>query len=168
MVRENERGVTLLELLVVISIIGILAISLGYSFAGWQGNYRIESETKQIFSDIMDARVRALTVHRDHFILFETTGYATYDDTFPPPDGNATLEKDQDTCIKQKTLDEYELKNAGVSNLPITFSIDTRGLIYPQRDIRIVHTQNPDYDCLAITQARIRMAKFNGSKCIDK
>jgi prepilin-type N-terminal cleavage/methylation domain-containing protein len=166
--RESERGVTLLELLVVTSIISVLVVTFGYSFAGWQGSYRVESDTKKIFSDIMDARVRALTVHREHFIIFETTGYTIYDDTFPAPDGDATLEKDQDTCIKQKTLYKNELKNAGVSNLPITFNIDTRGLIYPQRDIRIVHEQNPDYDCIAITQARIRMAKFNSSKCIDK
>jgi len=165
---EEERGVTLLELLVVTSIIGILIVTFGYSFAGWQGSYRVESETKKIFSDIIDARVRALTMRREHFIIFETTGYTIYEDTFPAPDGDAMLQKDQDTCIKQKTLEEYKLKNAGVSRLPITFNIDTRGLIYPQRDIRIVHEQNPDYDCIAITQSRIRMAKFNGKKCIDK
>jgi prepilin-type N-terminal cleavage/methylation domain-containing protein len=165
---EEERGVTLLELLVVTSIIGILIVTFGYSFAGWQGSYRVESETKKIFSDIIDARVRALTMRREHFIIFETTGYTIYEDTFPAPDGDAMLQKDQDTLIKQKTLEEYKLKNAGVSRLPITFNIDTRGLIYPQRDIRIVHEQNPDYDCIAITQSRIRMAKFNGKKCIDK
>lgn len=168
MVRENKGGATLSELAVLTSIISILAVSLGYSFAGWKGNYRIECETKQIFSDVMDARVRALTMRRNHFILFEVTGYKVYEDTFPLPDGNATLEKDRDTCILQKTMGENKLKNAGVSKLPVVFSIDTRGLIYPQRDIRIVHKQDPDYDCIAITQARIRMAKYNGTKCIDK
>ena len=44
----NDSGVTLTELLIVVSIIAILAVALGFSYQGWMGNYKIESETKQL------------------------------------------------------------------------------------------------------------------------
>ena len=56
----SERGVTLVELIVVISVIGILAIALGFSYVGWQGAYRVEKTTKELYTDLMDARSRAM------------------------------------------------------------------------------------------------------------
>ena len=72
MTMVRERGVTLVELLVVISIIGILVIALGFSYVGWQGAYKVEKATKDIYADLMDARGRAITRGLTYFADFNT------------------------------------------------------------------------------------------------
>lgn len=165
----KNKGITLVELLIIISIIGILIVAMGFSYQGWMGRYRIESQTKELYSDLMEAKTRAMTRHRIHFVILESTRYAVYDDNNPSPDGNGTLETDSDELILQKGL-KYGLKllPVGTSSLPETITIDTRGLMFPQRDFRIDNNITPDYDCIMITQARIRMGKWENNKCREK
>ncbi len=89
----KNHGITLIELIIVISIIGILAVALGFEFTGWMGGYRVESQTKEMYVDLMNARARAMQRNRVHFVrlFIPPTQYTNmYDDTNPAPDGDGT------------------------------------------------------------------------------
>ncbi len=68
----KNRGVTLIELVVVISIISILVIALGFTYQGWVGGYKVEKQTKELYSDLMNARGMAMTRNRAYFVDFPT------------------------------------------------------------------------------------------------
>ena len=40
---RNNKGVTLVELLIVFSIIAILVLALGFSYQGWMARYKVDS-----------------------------------------------------------------------------------------------------------------------------
>jgi prepilin-type N-terminal cleavage/methylation domain-containing protein len=183
---KDNRGITLVEVLIVASIIGILIVALGFSFEGWRGNYYIENANKDMYADLIEAKTRALTRARIHFITIDTTQYAIYDDTNTAPDGNGTLETAADTLVLQKTVPHnYELKMVSAGALPQTVTIDTRGgLMTPEVTFRIdpghpaccltntcgaddaLRCRYPDYDCILISQTRIQMGKYNGTTTV--
>jgi prepilin-type N-terminal cleavage/methylation domain-containing protein len=177
----RNRGITLIELLVVITIIGILAIALGFEFVGWQGRYRVESQIKQIESDLMKARASAMQRNRTHFVNFpDTVSYTIYEDTsngaglvpdgdgvFQPGTGNTA---DDELDSFPKTLD-YALSIGTVAGVPpITFTFDRRGLISPERTICMftdfdgdaahLSDVDPDYDCIVLSATRINLGNL--------
>ncbi|MDQ7787267.1 MAG: prepilin-type N-terminal cleavage/methylation domain-containing protein [Thermodesulfovibrionales bacterium] len=179
---KDTKGVTLIELLVVVSIVGILVIALGFSYEGWIGNYRLESATKDMYADLMEAKTRALTRTRAHFITITATQYIIYEDTNTAPDGNGTLETASDTVVLQKTIaNKYELKMVSAGAFPQTIIMDTRGMITPVITFRIdpghpaccptktcgatdaLRCRYPDYDCILVSQIRIQTGKYNGT-----
>ena len=180
---KEESGVTLVELLIIVSIIGILSVALGFSFQGWMGNYKIESELKQIYADIMDARTRAMTQNRMHFIVINTDNYAVYEDT---NDNNCFNLGSGDTLLKSNPL-QYTIDPAVWTG---TIGFDTRGLAWQYTvppctrvtptpptptapsaipiSITLPSGFNPDFNCIAVYQSRVAMGKMSGGVCVYK
>ncbi|TAN40381.1 MAG: prepilin-type N-terminal cleavage/methylation domain-containing protein [Nitrospirae bacterium] len=78
----NNRGVTLVELMIVISVVSVLLVSLGISYFGWKGRYDVERTIKAVYSSMSDARTRSMQTNRTYFMDFSTNGqlYRTTDD----------------------------------------------------------------------------------------
>jgi Tfp pilus assembly protein FimT len=159
---KQDSGVTLVELLTIVSIIGILIVALGFSFQGWLGNYKIESEIKQMYADIMDARTRAMTQNMMHFIVINSGNYAAYEDT---NDNNTANPGAGDTLLKTTTL-QY---NAGWTG---TITFNTKGLTTSSAAISIPITlpsgAYPDFNCIVVYQSRVGMGKMSGVNCVYK
>jgi prepilin-type N-terminal cleavage/methylation domain-containing protein len=168
-VMVRNEGITLIELIIVISIIGILVVALGFSFQGWIGGYKIESQIKELYVDLMNSRARAMQRNRTHFVdlpVVQPKQYTIYEDTNPVPDGNGILETASDASILQKNMD-YTIIPAmsfGVRR----FSFDKNGLVSNNGTIRLSSTVTPDYDCIVLFATRINMGQWNGTDCIAK
>jgi Tfp pilus assembly protein FimT len=169
----RNAGITLVEIMVIVSIISILIIAFGFSFEGWMGNYRIESQIKELYSDLMEARTRAMTRNMVHFTVLNTDSYQIYEDTNNSY-GDAPDAGDQAIWTSPKTLEyEYQLKMISAGVFPLQLTFDTRGLISNATaaiSFRIDNTLSPDFDCLIIDEARIRIGKTNitGTACDEK
>jgi prepilin-type N-terminal cleavage/methylation domain-containing protein len=159
---KNETGFTLIELLVTIAVVSVLVIALAFQYVGWQGGYNIESEMKQLHTDLMNARGSAMLRNRDHFVTLTATRYSVYDDTNPPPDGNGTLEIATDTRAVQRSLNpQYPIIWSNPADTQIDFT--QKGL---SRDDKIICANpadaslNADNDCIILTATRINIGKL--------
>lgn len=173
----TERGVTLVEVMTVVAILGVLLVVLGFSFQGWIAKYKVEDETKRLYADLMDARARAMQKGRFTFVTLATNGYRTYEDSDPPPDGDESLTTAADRLVADSgrtwpgglpypvdgatlggvtevRFDKDGLANVPNPSVPVTIWL-TSGL-------------SPDYDCITIRTTRIRMGRFDGGTCQEK
>ncbi len=168
---RDNAGVTLVELLIGIVIVMVLIGALGFDYRGWQGNYKVESETKQIYADILNARVRAMQTDRIHFLKFlggaadhSYSSYEVVEDT----NGDG-VENAGDTVLTgfPKTL-QYPVwwaDDTGTDRCD-TVSFSTKGLIgitdsdcVTPENIAYVKTKtsldskiSPDVNCITVQQ----------------
>ena len=156
----NSRGVTFVEVLVVVSIIAILAVALGFTYQGWMGRYKVERQTRDIYTDLVDARGRAQTRGTAQFFDVNTPAppagqgrYRVIEDT----NGNLASEPGAgDTVLATfpKTVEYVITMNNG------TFSFDRRGIASGGRTICVTTTTDPDYDCISVSETRINMGRL--------
>jgi prepilin-type N-terminal cleavage/methylation domain-containing protein len=167
----NDAGISLIELITVVSIIGILVAAFSLSFEGWIGRYRVESQVKEMYTDFMNARARAMERGRVHFVTGTATTYEIYEDTFTSPDGNETLETTSDSRLATfpKTVkyqinwlgtgEQIDFNKNGMISFPLLEDV-TEGSIF------LVTTNDADYDCLNISPLKVYMGKKNAAdKC---
>jgi prepilin-type N-terminal cleavage/methylation domain-containing protein len=156
-------GFTLVEILITIAILGILVVIAVGNFEGLNEKYKVEAETKQLYADLMDARGRAMQRNRMFFVRFSGTGYATYEDTNTPPDGNEVWDNTADTRVANVTV-----AHAITTALPGGFEFNRNGIASVTGDIRFSSTATPDYDCITIRPTRIKMGRYIGGVCVEK
>jgi len=166
----NNRGITLIELIVVVTIIGILVVALGFEFRGWMGGYRVESQVKEMYVDLMNARARAMQRNRAHFVGLVNNQYSIFEDV----NENGSPDAAEILPTFPKSLN-YDIQWNGAGS-QITF--DTRGLATTARTICIPSVNpdvNPDYDCIEISFTRINMGQItprggacNAANCVAR
>ncbi len=170
MTTMKDRGVTLVELMVVIAIIAVLMVALGFNYVGWMGAYKIEKETKDVYADLLSARSMAITRGQNYFMDFPTaTTYRLIEDR----NNNAVSDPGPDVT-DDAILPTYPktVEHAITWNTGGTMVIDKRGIMTPGTIcFAALNAQTePDYDCVVIAETRVNMGKlatqiFSGGLC---
>ena len=171
--KKLESGMGLIELMLVVAILGLMAVILSDSYRAWAERYRVETEVKEFYADLMDARARAMHKNRSHFVGLSGTGteytrYVVYEDTSPGPDGNGVLESTADTKVRD-TRPRYAVTTspAGTTQILInrdgTLDADTVTIRVSPPDI-----VRADYDCIVLRPTRIKMGRYDGAACVER
>ena len=153
----RDQGFTLIELLIAIIMIGILAGMAVAGSANLVRKYRVESEAKELYSDLMDARILAMHKNRTHFVNLTASSYSIYDDTNPAPNGDGTCQTDSDTLVFPAKPLKYDIVWNGSSDR-VEFS--GRGLANTNKTLCIYSDVKPSCDCIVISPTRISLGKL--------
>lgn len=170
--KGGNRGMTMIELLIVVGLLGLLYVILSNAYQGWSEKYRVETAVKEMFADLMDARGRAMLTNRPHFVTLTTSParYLIYEDTNPAPDGNGLLES-TDTAVRTATV-RYPITVSPAGTATLSFNRD--GLLSMNTGtaayIRLTSPVSADYDCITLGPTRIKMGKFNEATnaCVER
>jgi prepilin-type N-terminal cleavage/methylation domain-containing protein len=68
----NQRGVTLIELIIVMVIIAIGAVLTTPNISGWLTNYRLRSATRDVASTLRLAQLKAISTNTSYQVFFDT------------------------------------------------------------------------------------------------
>ncbi|MCL5024099.1 MAG: type II secretion system GspH family protein [Nitrospirae bacterium] len=171
----KQSGMTLIELVVVVAIIGILVMAMAFQFVGLIQRGKVESQIKTMQVDMMDARARAMGRNVQYVVALSADRYDICEDT-PPFDGQC-LAGELTTGIS-KTLSKSGLRYPVRWNLTVMVPANTvlmsgRGFVTPDGTIWLLNpetgavydTSEVDYDCIVTSLTKINIGKYNGATC---
>lgn len=72
---NNKRGFSLLEMLIVVAMISILTAVAATSIKDNLPQYRLSGAARRVMTDLMLARMTAVSKNADQIVTFTTTGY---------------------------------------------------------------------------------------------
>lgn len=173
-----QAGFSLIELIITIAIMGIVTGIATLSFNSWQTKNNIESQTREIYADLADARTRALTQKKVHGIIFKPKNYVmksysseveyNYPNDAPVNNGEVIFTKTLKFGItKTNTSTVFTDYNAAIlfdttgfaSTIPST---STFGFTIVVNPVNVSSNLN----CLVISAARVNMGKWNETTAV--
>jgi Tfp pilus assembly protein FimT len=165
---RGDYGITLMELIVVITVIGILIVAFGLTFQGWLARYKVESEMKDMYADLMNAKARAMNRNRVHFVDFTATQYTISEDIDPWPNGDGFLTSNDSNRPAGYTDQIPFLQKDLEQNYPITWSdpadtqisFNSTGLSSEDKTICSSTNNEADYNCIVISATRINIGQL--------
>ena len=156
----RRNGFTLVELLVVLTVMGILLSIATMNWNSMQKKSAVENEAKTVFADLMTARLDALYSKRPRSVVFSGVQFAVYSSSLTSVNP-----------VSRKTL-RYPLQwqPAGPS-LTLTFDAsglstagsDTPVCIDPENNLAIANSGA--VDSIVVSAARIKLGKRQGGSC---
>lgn len=147
----NQRGFTIVEIMMVIGIMGILLTVATVQFSTYTRKAAVESQTRVLYSDLMEVRNKALFEKSNRLLKLQSaTSYVIYGDS-----GTTVLETKP---LKVPII----WTNSG----DILF--DTRGMLQnvDNKTICISDENGSPVDSIVISATRIRIGKLDeGASC---
>lgn len=163
MLRDN--GFTLIELLIVITIIGIGAGIATMNFNSYVKKSNIEKQTKELFADLNEARLKAIYVKKRHSIVMNPYNYV-----FKIYSSENESNSGGNTIYSKNTLNLMTTKTGAALDGNI-FEFDTRGfLVGTTNTIRINPVSSgAAFDCVIISDSRTNLGQMgSGNACNQK
>jgi prepilin-type N-terminal cleavage/methylation domain-containing protein len=168
---RNDKGFTMVELLIVIAIMGIATAIAVPNLTNLVRKSRIENQARRIYADLANARNMAMNRNMMHFFRFNVNSYGVYADT-SRTGGNFETYNIGDTQVLQRS---------GLDKVPFTFtgavpanenvggtqvSFNSRGLASQQGTVCIgsatVVTQ-PSVNCVVVALTRTRIGQISNA-----
>jgi len=175
-------GFTLIELIVVLSIVAILLVSMGFEFVGWKDKYSAEGDMKSMYANLSNARAQAIQTKRVHFVNIpeaDEIQYKVYIDNSPYPDGNGELDTSADGEFMDESVSFFinaQARHFGFTKSGLIFT--DAGVLQSAVWIRIEYVDDDGthgsigtaYDCLELVSTRINLGLFDEgtSECVTK
>lgn len=161
----NQRGFSLIELIVVMALTGILFSIVAINFNAWIRKAQIEKQTREFLTDLNLARSESVFRKRRHSIVLNSTatGYA-----FRRYSSENEIRTSGTEVFTKSTSYQFS-KKSGASAADLIFEFDIRGFTNDLDTIRIDPVNSgAAFDCVAIAISRLNIGKMEGSSCVQK
>ncbi len=151
-------GVTLIEMLVVLSILAIL-ISIGIpAYTRWVTKYKIQNDTKTIFGVLNQARIKAFSEKR-------TCGISWSDSTFSQIELRCDKNYDGDINATDELIQRIDLKTTFKDGSYNKVTFKKEGFGTSKTICTTLPEYNSKYNCIKISSTRILMGHYSGGDC---
>ncbi len=147
---EKAKGFSIIELLVVISILGTLTAIAVPFYVGYRPRLILKQAAGQVRSDLMMNRQRAVTTSKDYYFKYDTTSASnTYEISI------------ESSSSEQKTL-PYRTKISRDPSNPLISPLEFNpsGMTNDNGGLIITHTSLPS-DTLRLTVTRAGFVRIN-------
>lgn len=157
----KSSGFTLVELIITIAIISILLSIATMDFRSWTVKTNIDKQTRELFVDINEARIRSQLRKQNHSIFIENTSSYSFKSYSSENESAAAGRKEFTKTVKY-------LIASPAANTNIMFN--TRGAIYSGfgNTIYISPANSGAFDCIVIDEVRTNIGKTTNGNCVQQ
>jgi prepilin-type N-terminal cleavage/methylation domain-containing protein len=170
--KTADRGFTLLELIIVMSILTILIAIAAMPVKNWIDKSRAEGQLRTLHADLLQTRAKAMQENKQYFVVINANNYQIVKDA----NENGT---NDDPVVAQKALFYPATSSSALVVDPawsLTLIMDPRGVLSTSlSSLNIAvniffDTANakPEYDCFQLYATRINLGRKNVTDCVAR